>query len=61
MCVCHYIFFVFIKDMFAVNKCTTLKSTFSIREIIGFKGMPLWSGIFLGSVISLVTMGDIRY
>jgi hypothetical protein len=45
MCVCHCIFFVFIKNLFAVINCTILKSTFCIREIIGFKGTPFWSGV----------------
>jgi hypothetical protein len=45
--------------MFAVNNCTRLISTFGIREIIGFRGMPFWSGVWLGTVISLVTVGDL--
>jgi hypothetical protein len=31
----------FIENMFGVNNCTRLKSTFGIREIIGFRGTPL--------------------
>jgi hypothetical protein len=61
VCVCHCIFFVFIKNLFAVINCTRLKSTFGIREIIGFRGMPLWLRVWLGSVINLVTVGDLWY
>jgi hypothetical protein len=43
VCVCHCIFSIFIKNMFVVINCTRLKSTFGIRAIIGFRGMPLWS------------------
>jgi hypothetical protein len=58
VCVCHCIFYVFIKNPFAVINCTRLKSTFGIREIIGFRGMPLWSRVWLGFVINLVTSGS---
>jgi hypothetical protein len=34
-----------------------LKLTFGIREVIGFRGMPLWLRVWLGSVINLVTVG----
>jgi hypothetical protein len=62
VCIFHCIFFCsFIENMFAVKYCTRLKSTFGIRAIIGFRGMPLWSGVWLGTVISLVTVGDLRY
>jgi hypothetical protein len=33
-----------------------LKLTFGIREVIGFKGTPLWLRVWLGSVINLVTV-----
>jgi hypothetical protein len=55
------ILYVFIKNMLAVINCTRFKSTFSIRDIIGFRGMPLWIMVCLGSVINLVTMGDLWY
>jgi hypothetical protein len=45
MYVYDFIFFVFIKNMFVVINCTILKYTFGIREIIGSKGMHLWSGV----------------
>jgi hypothetical protein len=45
MCVCHCIFYVFIKNLFTVNNCTRLKSTFGTKAIIGFKGMPLFSRV----------------
>jgi hypothetical protein len=61
VCVCHCIFSVFIKNLFVVIYCTRLKSTFGIREIIGFKGMPLWSRVWLEFVISLVIVGDLWY
>jgi hypothetical protein len=51
----------FIENLFAVNKCIRLKSTFGIGEIIGFRGMPLWPRVWLMTVISLVTVGDLRY
>jgi hypothetical protein len=53
------LFCSFIENMFAVNNCTMLKSTFGIREIIGFREEPLWSGVWLGTVISLVTVRDL--
>jgi hypothetical protein len=62
MCVCAIcIFYVFIKNPFEVINCTRLKSTFGIREVIGFRGMPLWSRVWLGSVINLVTVGALQY
>jgi hypothetical protein len=53
--------FSFIENLFVVNNCTRLKSTFGIREIIGFGGMPLWSRVWLETVIILVTVGDLWY
>jgi hypothetical protein len=41
MCVCHCVFSIFIKNMFAVINCTRLTSTFGVRAIIGFKWTPL--------------------
>jgi hypothetical protein len=61
VCVCTIVSFCFIKNMFSVINCTLLKSTFGIREIIGFRGMPLWSWVWLRSMISLVTVGDLWY
>jgi hypothetical protein len=61
VCVCVVSFLFFIKNPFAVINCTRLKSTFGIRAIIGFRGMPLWSRVWLGSVINLVIVGDLRY
>jgi hypothetical protein len=60
VCVPLYLFY-FIKNIFAVINCTRLKSTFGIRVVIGFRGMPLWLRVWLGSVISLVTVGDLQY
>jgi hypothetical protein len=61
VCIFHCIFSCsFIENMFAVNNCTRLKYTFGIREIIGFRGTPLWSRDWLKIVISLVTMGDLQ-
>jgi hypothetical protein len=45
--------------MFAVNYCTRLKYAFGIRKIISFRGMPLWSGIWLETVIIFVIVGDL--
>jgi hypothetical protein len=56
-----YLFCSFIENLFAVNNCTRLKSTFGIRVIIGFKGMPLWSGVWIEIVLSLVEVGDLQY
>jgi hypothetical protein len=56
-----YLFYSFTENLFAVNNCTRLKSTFGIREIIGFRGTPLWSMVWLGTLISLVTVGDLWY
>jgi hypothetical protein len=38
-----------------------LKSTFGIRAIIGFRGASLCSWVWLGVVISLVSVGDLWY
>jgi hypothetical protein len=46
VCVPLYLF-CFIKNLFAVINCTRLKYTFGIRAIIGFKGTPLWLGVWL--------------
>jgi len=69
VCVCVHarmrayncIFSVFIENLFAINNCTILKSTFGIKAIIGFRGMTLWLGVWIRYVIILVTMGDILY
>jgi hypothetical protein len=45
VCVCHCVFFIFIKNLFAIIYCTRLKSTYGIRAIIGFMGVTLWSGV----------------
>jgi hypothetical protein len=47
--------------MFAVINCTRLKYKFSITTIIYFRGTHLWLRVCLGSVISLVIVGDIHY
>jgi hypothetical protein len=57
VCVHHCTFSIFIKNLFTVINCTRLKSTFGIKEFIGFRGMPLWSRVWLGSVLNPVTMG----
>ena len=54
-------FLFFYWNVFAVNNCTRLKYTFGIRAIIRFKGMPLWSRVWLRIVISLVKVGDMWY
>jgi hypothetical protein len=46
-----YHFRSFTENMFVVNNCTRLKYTFGIREIIVFKGMPLWSRVWIETVI----------
>jgi hypothetical protein len=58
-CVPHYIFSVFIKNPFAMIYCTRLKYTFGIRDVIGFRGTPLWLRFWLESVINLVIVGDL--
>jgi hypothetical protein len=45
------------KNPFAIIYCTRLKYEFGIKTIIGFTGMPLWSGLWLGSVIKIVIVG----
>jgi hypothetical protein len=59
MCVCvfHCIFSILIKNLFAVNNCTSLKYI-GIRVVIGFMGMPLWLRVCREYVINLVTVGD---
>jgi hypothetical protein len=54
-------FLFFIENMFVVNNCKRLEYTLGIRAIIGFRGMSLWSGVLLKSMISLVTVGDLWY
>jgi hypothetical protein len=67
MCnVCVYvcvicIFYVFIKNPFLVVNSTRLKYTFGIKKFIGFRGTPLWSGVWLKYVINLVIVGALRY
>jgi hypothetical protein len=61
VCMHHCIFSIFIKNSFAIIFCTRLKSTFGITYIIGFRWKPLWLRIWLGFVINLVTVGDLRY
>jgi hypothetical protein len=56
-----YLFCSFTDKLFVVNNCTRLKSRFGIIEIIGFRGMPLWSRFWLEAVISLVTVGYLWY
>ena len=56
-----YLFSYFTKNMFALNNCTRLKSTFGIRVVIGLRGMPLCLGVWLKSMVNLVTIGSIWY
>jgi hypothetical protein len=60
-CVCHCMFSVFIKNLFALIYYTRLKSTFGIKDVIGFRGMPLCLRVWLRFVISLVRVGDLWY
>jgi hypothetical protein len=59
VCVCHCIFSIFIENVFVVNNCTRLKSTFGIRVVFGFRGTPLWLRVWLMFVINLVIVGDL--
>jgi hypothetical protein len=61
VCVFHSIFSVFIENMFVVNNCTRLKYTFGIKDVIGFRGTPLWLRVWLEYVIILVTVRDLQY
>jgi hypothetical protein len=61
VCVCYCVFYVLIKNLFAISNCTMFKSTFDIRVVIIFRGMPLWSWFWLGRVVKLVTVGALQY
>jgi hypothetical protein len=54
MLLCHCIFYVFIKNQFAVINCIRLKSTFGIKTVIGFRGILLWSWVWLGFVVLIL-------
>jgi hypothetical protein len=54
-------FSVFIKNLFVLINFTRLKSKFHIKVVIGFRGTPLRSRIWIGFVVNLVTVGALRY
>jgi hypothetical protein len=54
-------FSIFIKNLFVFINFIRFKYKFHIKVVIGFRGTPLWSRIWIGFVVNLVTVGALSY
>jgi len=62
MCVFSIVSFLFFYRKFVCSKILYMVKIYIwYQSFVGFMGTPLWSRVCLGTVISLVTVGDLRY
>jgi hypothetical protein len=59
VCICHCIFSILFLNICLQSILYKVRIYIWYQRFIGFRGMPLWSRVWLGTVISFVIMGDL--